>query len=140
MFKKYICGNDCETYFDNLFNFLDEGFLLSEVLYGDEGEALDFRILEFNKAYETMFGPDMENIVGKTVKEAYPDTAQKWVDICKQVVQNGKGMQSDIHFEIEDKHFRVNVLAPVKGQIITLFNDIRHSYKYWYSGFSSGFN
>lgn len=124
MFKKYICGDDCEEYFDNLFNSLDEGFLLSEVVYDNDGEAFDFRILEINKAYEKMFGPYIERIVGKTVKEVYPDTAQKWVDICKQVVQNGKSIQSDIHFEIEDKHFRVNVLTPSKGQIVTLFNDI----------------
>lgn len=124
MFKKYICGCDCEKYFDNLFNSLEEGFLLCEVLYNNEGEDLDFRILEINKAYETMFGPNSKDIVGKTVNEVYPDVAPKWVDICKQVVQNGESIQSDIHFEIKDKHFRINVLTPAKGQIITLFNDI----------------
>lgn len=124
MFKKHICGCDCEKYFDNFFNSLEEGFLLSEVIYNDLGEALDFRILELNKAYDTMFGPNSENIVGKTVIEAYPNIAPKWLDICKQVVQNGKSIQSDIHFEIKDKHFRVNVLTPAKGYVITLFNDI----------------
>ncbi len=56
MFKRYSCNGDCETYFNNLFNSLEEGFMLNEVIYGSDGDLINFKILELNNSFESMVG------------------------------------------------------------------------------------
>ena len=124
MFRRYICNGDCETYFSKLFNSLEEGFLLNEVICGVDGIAVDFKILELNNYFKNMFGVSRGNIVGKTIKEVYPDIDSKWIDACGLAALSGKGMKQDIYFQSVDKHFKVNIISPTKGQVIILFNDI----------------
>ncbi|MBU3154882.1 diguanylate cyclase [Clostridium estertheticum] len=123
MFKRYVCGSDCERYFNNLFNSLEEGFLLNEVICGVDGVAISFKILEFNNFFEDMFGVK-RNIIGKTIKEVYPDIDSKWIETCGKVALSGKSIKQNIYIKSVDKHFKVNIISPTKGQFIILFNDI----------------
>ncbi|APC39379.1 diguanylate cyclase domain-containing protein [Clostridium estertheticum] len=123
MFKRYICGSDRETYFNNLFNSLEEGFLLNEVICGVDGIAVSFKILEFNNFFEDMFGVK-RNIIGKTIKEVYPDIDSKWIETCGKVALSGKSIKQNIYIKSVDKHYKVNIISPTKGQFIILFNDI----------------
>ncbi|MBU3170574.1 diguanylate cyclase domain-containing protein [Clostridium estertheticum] len=123
MFKRYICGSDRETYFNNLFNSLEEGFLLNEVICGVDGIAISFKILEFNNFFEDMFGVK-RNIIGKTIKEVYPDIDSKWIETCGKVALSGKSIKQNIYIKSVDKHYKVNIISPTKGQFIILFNDI----------------
>ncbi|NNU77459.1 diguanylate cyclase domain-containing protein [Clostridium estertheticum] len=123
MFKRYICGSDRETYFNNLFNSLEEGFLLNEVICGVDGIAISFKILEFNNFFEDMFGVK-RNIIGKTIKEVYPDIDSKWIETCGKVALSGKSLKQKKYIKSVDKHYKVNIISPTKGQFIILFNDI----------------
>ncbi|MBX4264615.1 diguanylate cyclase domain-containing protein [Clostridium estertheticum] len=123
MFKRYICGSDRETYFNNLFNSLEEGFLLNEVICGVDGIAISFKILEFNNFFKDMFGVK-RNIIGKTIKEVYPDIDSKWIETCGKVALSGKSIKQKIYIKSVDKHYKVNIISPTKGQFIILFNDI----------------
>ncbi|MBU3176591.1 diguanylate cyclase [Clostridium estertheticum] len=124
MFKRYVCGGDCETYFNNLFNSLEEGFLLNEIICGVDGIPISFKILEFNNFFEDMFGVKRENNIGKTIKEVYPDIDSKWIETCGKVALSGKSIKQNIYIKSVDKHFKVNIISPTKGQFIILFNDI----------------
>lgn len=123
MFKQYVIGG-CDTYFDILFNSINEGLLMKEVIYDIQGRPFDFMVLAFNKSFEKMFSMENRNILGKTICEAYPDADPRWIEKCRQVAMNGVGSQFDVFLKSEKSHFRVNVLCPAKGQIITLFRDI----------------
>lgn len=124
MFKRYICNGDCETYFSDLFNSLEEGFMLNEVIYGSDGELINFKILELNNSFENMFGMSKENTIGKTIKEVYPEIISNWIDACGLVALSGKGTHHNIYFKSLDKHFKANIISPTKGQFIIFFNDI----------------
>jgi len=52
MFKHHICNGDCETYFDNFFYSLKEGFMLKGVICGIDGRPTNFRILELKNSFE----------------------------------------------------------------------------------------
>ena len=124
MFKRYSCNGDCETYFSNLFNSLEEGFMLNEVIYGSDGDLMNFKILEINNSFENMFGISKKNIIGKTIRGIYPEINSNWIDACARVALNGKGTHHNIYFKTLDKHFKVNIISPTKGQFIIFFNDI----------------
>jgi hypothetical protein len=57
MFKELLCNNENEAYFDNFFNSLEEGIVLSKIIYNGIGEAADFTIQAVNKSFEKTFDP-----------------------------------------------------------------------------------
>jgi diguanylate cyclase (GGDEF)-like protein/PAS domain S-box-containing protein len=128
MFKELLYNNECEIYWDSIFNSLEEGILLSKVIYDDSGEVLDLTILDLNDSFESIFGTSRETILGKTIEEACPDISTEWIAIHRDVATSGR-TKSDIHFEINGRHFKVKIISPAKGDIITLLNDITDQVK-----------
>lgn len=124
MFKELLCNNENEAYFDNFFNSLEEGIILIKVTYNHAGESSAFTIQAVNKAFVNIFGINEENVIGKTIEEVYPNITGQWINIYKQIAKSGRNTESNFHFEIEDKHFKVNLVIPAKGHIITFFSDI----------------
>lgn len=123
LLKNYICGPDCESFLDSFFNSMKDGFMLNKLIRDIDGH-ISFKILEINIAFEELFQVKKENIIGKTISEVFPEMYQEWLDIFDQVILNGTSIQKDIHFKATDKHFRINVINPIKDKYITLFNDI----------------
>lgn len=125
MFKCYVCDDDCESYFFSLFNSLHEGFLLCKAMYSIIGELENFKILEFNNSFSTMFTLDRSIILRQTtIKEIFTETNSKLLEVFRQVILTGKSIQCDLHIKQVNKHIRLNIINPKKGQLISLFNDI----------------
>ena len=121
---RYICDGNCERYLDNLFNSLREGFLLSEIICLDNPLTMDFKILELNNSFENMFDVSKEDIIGKTIRQVYPEISPKWIDMCYKVALDGKSAYHNIYLKTLDKHLKINIISPIEGQFIILFDDI----------------
>lgn len=121
---RYICDGNCEMYLDNLFNSLREGFLLSEIICLDNPLTMDFKILELNNSFENMFDVSKEDIIGKTIRQVYPEISAKWIDMCYKVALDGKSAYHNIYLKTLDKHLKINIISPIEGQFIILFDDI----------------
>jgi PAS domain S-box-containing protein len=65
------------------------GFSVHEMIYDEEGKAIDYRFLRANPAFETHTGLVVKDIIGKTVKEVVPGIDQKWIDRFARVVKTG---------------------------------------------------
>jgi PAS domain S-box-containing protein len=70
-----------------LFNSIDQGFCLLEVLFDAAGKPIDFRYLETNPTFARHTG--LENSEGKRIRELYPNIEQRWVDTYGEVVTSG---------------------------------------------------
>ncbi|MDF2674557.1 MAG: hypothetical protein K0R09_2825 [Clostridiales bacterium] len=124
MLNRLICNNECDAYIDKFFNSIAEGILFMKSIYNEDGQAFEFTVLDVNKAFEKIFEISRVSIIGKTLKEVYPDIIPEWIDIYKEIAVSGEVKQSDIHFQFGDKHFKINIVSPSKGNIITFFHDI----------------
>lgn len=129
MLNKLICNNECDVYIDKFFNSMVEGILFMKVICNEDGQASEFTVLDVNKSFEKIFEISRENIIGKTLREAYPSIVPEWIDIYKEIAVSGEIKQSDIHFQFKDKHFKVNIVSPTKGNIITFLHDITDQMK-----------
>ncbi|WP_435790396.1 PAS domain S-box protein [Clostridium sp.] len=94
---------------------------MNQIICGIDGSPISFKTLEANNYFENIFGVSKENIIGKTIKEVYPDIDSKWIDACGRAALSGKSMKYNIYFKTIDKHFKVNIISPTKGQFIILF-------------------
>jgi PAS domain S-box-containing protein len=68
-----------------LFNSIDEGFCIIEVLFDGNEIPFDYRFLEANEAFEKQTG--LRNVVGKTMKELAPQHEQYWFDIYGRIAK-----------------------------------------------------
>ena len=77
-----------EAKFRMLFEFIDEGFCTLQKLETRAGERSDFRYLSANAGFEKQTG--VGDVVGKTIREAFPDEPQEWFDTYDAVMATGE--------------------------------------------------
>jgi PAS domain S-box-containing protein len=79
---------ESEERYRTLFNSIDEGFCVLEMIYNTDGKAVDYRFLETNPAFEKQTG--LRNAEGKTVRTLVPDLEEHWVEIYGRVAITGQ--------------------------------------------------
>lgn len=77
-----------EERYRTLFESIDEGFCLIQLLRDAGGTACDFRFLEANKAFSTHTG--LHEVVGRTIGELVPGHEPKWYAIYDKVARTGE--------------------------------------------------
>ncbi|MCC5666185.1 PAS domain S-box protein [Nostoc sp. CHAB 5784] len=76
---------ESEEKYRTLFDSIDEGFCLVEVLFDDAKKAVDYRFLETNPAFLNITA--LENAIGKTGRELVPDIEPHWAETFGKVVK-----------------------------------------------------
>ena len=77
-----------EMKYRTLFDSIDEGFSICELIVDEEGKPCDFRWLEVNPSWEKQTG--LKNPVGKSALELVPNLEQSWIDTYGKVVLTGE--------------------------------------------------
>lgn len=71
-----------------LFDAIDEGYCLCEIIVDDDGGPVDYRFLETNPQFEEMTG--LRGAVGKTAYELVPDLEPHWVTTYARAALDGE--------------------------------------------------
>lgn len=80
--------HESEERYRTLFESLDVGVCLLEVLYDEHGAAHDYRFLDVNPAFVSQTG--LDGARGRTVREMVPSIEQRWIDVYAGVVATGE--------------------------------------------------
>jgi PAS domain S-box-containing protein len=108
-----------------LFKNMEDGMALCEIIPDDGKNALDYRILEINDAFERQLGVRRTSVIGKTGREAYNMTSPPpYLDVFARVANTGKPETFESYFPSVQKHFRISVYSPKKNQFAMIFYDI----------------
>jgi PAS domain S-box-containing protein len=84
---------ESDTRYRVLFESLDEGFCVLQVLFDGGGRAVDYRFLEANPAFEAQTG--LVDAVGHTVRELVPDVETRWIETYGRVASTGEAVRVD---------------------------------------------
>ncbi|EMI15745.1 multi-sensor hybrid histidine kinase [Rhodopirellula maiorica SM1] len=76
-----------EERYRTLFQSIDEGFCVLEMVYDDQGNCCDYRFLEVNPAFEKQSG--LINAIGRTIREMVPDIEESWIQTYNEVATSG---------------------------------------------------
>ena len=79
---------ESELRYRNLFNSMDEGFCIVEMILDNKGQPVDYRFLEVNPSFEKQGGP--LNATGKRMRELVPDLEKNWFKILGAVALTGR--------------------------------------------------
>lgn len=115
-----------ESKYRALFDSIDAGFCIIEVLFDDAGRPADLRYLEVNPAFARINGP--ADVVGKTLRgDLGLELEQAWFDSYGKVAQTGESRRFQRYSGPFRRWFEVNAFrigAPELRRVAVLFTDI----------------
>lgn len=114
-----------EERYRNLFNAMDEGFCIIEMIFDAEGRPVDYRFLEVNLAFEKQTG--LHEATGKLMRELAPGNEEHWFEMYGKIALTGESVHfmneaSALHRWFDVYAYRVG--RPEDRQVAIVFSDI----------------
>jgi PAS domain S-box-containing protein len=108
-----------------LFNSLDEGFCVIEMIFDEAERPVDYRFTEINPSFERQTG--LRDAVGKTMRELAPQHEAHWFETYGRIALTGEPARfqnraEQLHRWYDVYAFRIG--DPAQRQVAILFNDI----------------
>lgn len=91
---------------------MTNGFIIFESVFDEDGKFVSYRHLSTNDAFEKIIGVKSEDVIGKTIHEAWPGTEQGWVDRCGEVAMTGVPQSFEMYHGPTDKVYYCSVYRP----------------------------
>jgi len=114
-----------EERYRTLFESIDDGFCLMQMILDERGETVDYRFLEANAAFEGQTG--LKNAVGRTARELVPGLDASWFQLYGRVAATGESTHFENHAPAMGRWFDVyasRVGKPELRQVALVFKDI----------------
>ena len=108
-----------------LFEQMQEGFLLGHAIRDESGEMVDFLLLEINPAFGTQTGLDPSNAVGHSIRELVPTLDDEVIATYAQVVKTGRPATFELHVPaLNDRWFEARARRVDADRFAVLFLEI----------------
>ncbi|MBX7174592.1 MAG: PAS domain S-box protein [Pyrinomonadaceae bacterium] len=118
-------AQNTEKKYRNLFETIDEGFAIIELVRDEKRQVIDLIYREVNEAFEHHSG--FKDVVNKSVFELTPNYNLDRLKLIKWVSETGESTRTENYVEDNDRWYRVHI-APVGGAnssfISVVFEDI----------------
>jgi PAS domain S-box-containing protein len=117
---------DSEEKYHTLFESIDEGFCIVEVIFDGAGESVDYRFLEVNPAFERHTG--LRDAEGKRMRELEPRHEGHWFETYGRIARTGEPERFQNAAEHLDRRFfdvyAFRMGAPDEHKVAIIFTDI----------------
>lgn len=116
---------ESEERYTTLFNSIDEGFCIIEMIFNEQRKPVDYRFLVINASFERQTG--LIDAVGKRMREFAPNHEEHWFEIYGQIALTGESMRFENRAEQLSRWYDVYAFRfgePENLQVAILFKDI----------------
>jgi PAS domain S-box-containing protein len=123
--EQVAAAQQSERKYRTLFESIDEGFCVIQMMFDDEGRPVDYLFLEANPAFVKQTG--LEEALGRSARELLPDLEEHWFEIYGRVARTGEAQRFIDHSEVMGRWFDVFAFLleePGSGKVALLFKDI----------------
>jgi PAS domain S-box-containing protein len=107
-----------------LFDTMFDAFALHEIVLDDDGNAIDYRFIDVNPAFERFTGLRRKDVIGRRVTELLPGLERFWIETYGRVTQTGEPVQFVRLSSEMNRHFEVSAFRPAQGQFACIFMDV----------------
>ena len=114
-----------EARYRTLFDSMDQGFCVMQVIFDADERPVDYRFLEANPTFEQQTG--LVDAVGRTAREVVPELEEHWFQIYGRVAATGEPVRFQNGSEPMGRWFDVyafRVGAPQERRVALLFTDV----------------
>jgi PAS domain S-box-containing protein len=120
---------ESEERYRSLFNALNEGFSLHEIICDDRGAPCSCRFLDINPAFEQMTGLKRKDVIGRPCKEIFPGVDPARIDDLSAVALTGKPIRFENYSPALGRHYDVFAYRPGPRQFAMIFLDTTEAKK-----------
>ncbi|MDP3515603.1 MAG: response regulator [Pseudohongiella sp.] len=113
-----------EERYRTLFNSIDEGYCIIDMIFDAQDHPLDYRFIEISQSFEAQTG--LTDALGKTILELIPGIETKWLQIYGGVALTGESIRVEDYVEHMNRWFDVYAFRfgnPANRQLGVLFTD-----------------
>ena len=112
-----------ERYY-NLFNMMEEGVAINEIVHDENGDVVDYIILSVNPAFEKQSIYKIEEAIGKRATDLYKMSPEYIRDWWKSHSQIQGAAHTEMYHEPSKRWFHITTTRPEGMQFATIFTDI----------------
>ena len=107
-----------------LFESMGEMTVLHELIFDENGRAIDYRLTDCNPTFTRITGIPRDQAVGRSATEVYRAETAPFLDEYARVAQTGVPHRFETHYAPMDKYFSISVVPLGANQFATLSTDI----------------
>jgi PAS domain S-box-containing protein len=115
---------ESERKFRSLFDSMQEGMALHQLVFSPAGKPVDYRILDVNPAFESFIGITRADALNRLATDLYAVPAPPYLVEYARVAESGQATVFETYFPPMDKHFRIIAFSPGPTLFATVFEDI----------------
>lgn len=113
-----------EHQYRSLFESMQEGFAVCDIICDGAGRPVDWRYIEVNPAFAAAAGLPASSMSGRTYRELFPDTwSQYWVDGLGRVALTREPMRLQ-NESAGGRYYEALAYSPRPGRFAAVFSDV----------------
>lgn len=114
-----------EKLYRELFSTMQNGFIVLECCpAGDsQGDADDLVFLEVNPVFESLSNLSADDLIGKSVREFFPDGRDDVFSRYAEVARTGVAAVFEDYHSVFHRYFYIQAYSPRRGQVAVLYTD-----------------
>ena len=116
--------HESEEKYRLLFQNMQEGFALHEIIVDENNQPVDFRFLDANAAYERHSGLKAQDVIGKTILEIMPIVDRRQIEAYGRVALGGPPHEFVYYSTAFERYLHVTAFSPQYGRFATIFEDV----------------
>ncbi|WP_368051779.1 ATP-binding protein [Lutibacter sp.] len=121
--------NNSEKQYEELFNSMVEMFQVIELVYDEDGNAIDYIYLKVNRAFEALVKKKKDELIGKRAKKIFGIVEDHWIKTYERIENTGKPENFENYGAELDKYYQVYAWKVATGQLGIVFTDITKAKK-----------
>jgi len=109
----------------SLFNSIDQGFCIIEVLFDKNDNPYDYTFIDYNPAFEKQTG--LKDARGKNIKDMNPHQEQHWFDLYGGIARNMQPLSFEQEAVLINGWYEVSAFPLTKeknNKVGVIFNDV----------------
>ena len=118
-----VALRESEARYRAIFENMAAACCVDEVIF-ENGQAVDYRILDVNPAFEQITGIPRRQAAGALASAVYGTGQAPFLDIYSRVAATGEPAAFEAHFAPIEKDLYITVGSPGRGRFSTVFSDI----------------
>ena len=115
---------ESEERYRALFENMNEGFVLYEILRDPEGRATDYLVRDANPQIELFTGWRAQEAIGRRASEIFPSEVPPFLEIYSRVDETGCPAKFEGCFPETGRHFSISAFSIGRGRFATIFSEI----------------
>jgi diguanylate cyclase (GGDEF)-like protein/PAS domain S-box-containing protein len=103
---------------------MQQGLAFHEVICNESGRVVNYRLTDANEHFKNITGIKREDVLGKTVREIWPEMDINWVEKYGQVGITGQPLEYEKYFKSLGGFYHVLNYSHQYGRFATVITDV----------------